>query len=145
VERLSRLLTPFFEFLPIGFSYFFPFLFRDGTYIHPDDPVRPLPKSSALQFLIVTRSLRSQLYDYEDEERFFYPAMEVGEVVTLKIPDDTGILEGTLSYISRILLHFPLCFTFRWEGNPPREVNITTLALSPRIYLLDSLLSDEVW
>jgi hypothetical protein len=40
--------------------------------------------------LVVTRPLRSHRDDYQEEERFFYPAMEIGENVTLSLLDLTG-------------------------------------------------------
>eukprot|EP00008_Paramoeba_atlantica_P006180 CAMPEP_0201488170 /NCGR_PEP_ID=MMETSP0151_2-20130828/17435_1 /ASSEMBLY_ACC=CAM_ASM_000257 /TAXON_ID=200890 /ORGANISM="Paramoeba atlantica, Strain 621/1 / CCAP 1560/9" /LENGTH=452 /DNA_ID=CAMNT_0047873407 /DNA_START=138 /DNA_END=1493 /DNA_ORIENTATION=+ len=89
---------------------------RDGTSIFLDDLVRPPVSADFRQFLIVTRPMRSQSYDYASEERFFYPAVDVNEVVTVSVPDDTGEF---------------------------REMNVTTLNREPKIFLIDPFLSHE--
>jgi hypothetical protein len=97
------------------------------SYLHPSRP-----------FVIVTRPLRSSSPDYDHEERFFYPAFEVGETVTLRLFDSSGD-------------HFIFCYFLQLSliasallDDPPREVNMTTLSRQPKIFLLDGFLSHEV-
>jgi len=88
---------------------------RDGTPINLDDLVRPPPPAKYKQFLIATRPMRSPYYSYENEERFYYPTMEIGETVTVYIPDGTDA--------------------------PPRAVNLTTVSMQPKIIELTPYLT----
>jgi len=89
---------------------------RDGTRMFEDDLVKPFPPAPYKQVLMATHVMRSPRFDYEEEERFYYPALEVGEVVTLHLPDSTGTI---------------------------RDVNLTTLSIQPKIFSLDDFLSHE--
>jgi len=89
---------------------------REGNPIFLDDLVRPLPEASYKQFLIATKTMRSPRYDYTDEERFFYPTIDVGESIPIRLPDATGNI---------------------------RQVNITTLSIHPKIFLIENFISEE--
>jgi len=89
---------------------------REGNPIFLDDSVHPLPKANYKQFLIATKTLRSPHYDYTEEERFFYPTIEVGETVPVRLPDLTGEI---------------------------RQLNLTTLSIHPKIFLIENFISEE--
>jgi hypothetical protein len=83
--------------------------------------------------------MRSPRYGYKNEERFFYPAMEIGESVPLSLSDITGMFSQDVFrsiYKMILLLSNP-------TGNI-RNVNLTTLSLRPKSFLIESYLSDEV-
>uniref|UniRef100_A0A7S4L6W0 Fe2OG dioxygenase domain-containing protein n=1 Tax=Paramoeba aestuarina TaxID=180227 RepID=A0A7S4L6W0_9EUKA len=89
---------------------------RDASPVFLHDLVRPPVNATYKQFYIVTKAMRSPTVDYQHEERFFYPAIEPGETVTITLNDRDGI---------------------------EHTVNITTLSRKPKIFFIDPFLTEE--
>eukprot|EP00009_Paramoeba_aestuarina_P001883 CAMPEP_0201509172 /NCGR_PEP_ID=MMETSP0161_2-20130828/2289_1 /ASSEMBLY_ACC=CAM_ASM_000251 /TAXON_ID=180227 /ORGANISM="Neoparamoeba aestuarina, Strain SoJaBio B1-5/56/2" /LENGTH=431 /DNA_ID=CAMNT_0047904043 /DNA_START=210 /DNA_END=1505 /DNA_ORIENTATION=- len=98
------------------------FWFRDHTQAFLDNVVVPLPKRNYKQVLIATARLGTSWEGYKEQERYFFPALEVGEVVEITLPDSEG---GT------------------------NTINMTTLSIHPKIFFLENYLdgteADDLW
>ena len=87
---------------------------------------------------------------YSEQERFYFPALEVGEVVPLTVPGNTGnshlFITCTYYLLPVYILLFLLIFVylFIYFSGKNRQVNITTLSINPKVFMLDPFLSQEV-
>ncbi len=63
---------------------------REGDFVYVENFVYPFPPKDYAQFLIATHTFRSIHFDYDEEERFFFPAISIGETVPLRLPEPSG-------------------------------------------------------